>query len=149
MLALTRLSLGTRSLVGLVGAMTVGFGLYAAGALPRALFPSLQFPSALVLTSYQGASPRIVEREVTEPLEGAVEGSGVARVTSESRKGVSSITVEYEYGTETDQAVRDLRQAVGSVRGRLPDNVDPNVLPSGTANLPGTPPWECPPSSVC
>ncbi|MEV5410795.1 efflux RND transporter permease subunit [Thermopolyspora sp. NPDC052614] len=137
MIALARLSLANRTLIIMIAFLVGGFGLYAIPSLKQQLLPSLSFPAAFVVAQYRGASPEIVEEQVTEPLEDGVKGiAGITEVTSTSREGSAQVQVSFEYGTDIDDAVAKLQQAVGRVEPRLPDGVDPQVLAGSTDDLP-------------
>jgi len=137
MTALARLSLANRTLVIMIAVLLGGFGLYAIPSLKQQLLPSLSFPAAFIVAPYQGASPEIVEEQVTEPIEDAVKGiDGVTEVTSTSREGAAQIQVAFDYGTDIDDAVAKLQQAVGRLGARLPDGVDPQVVAGNTDDLP-------------
>ncbi len=137
MTGLARLSLTNRALIILIAVLLGGFGLYAIPSLKQQLLPSLSYPAAFIVAPYPGASPQIVEEQVTQPIEDAVKGiAGVTEINSTSRDGAAQIQVEFEYGTDVDNAVAQLQQAVGRVGSRLPDNVDPRVIAGSTDDLP-------------
>ncbi|HET6347646.1 MAG TPA: efflux RND transporter permease subunit, partial [Candidatus Krumholzibacteria bacterium] len=84
--------------------------------IPVDLLPSITYPRLTVVTSYTDMPAEDLERLVTQPLEEVVTAlSGVRRVVSRTREGVSIITVEYEWGTEMDFANLHLREAVDRV----------------------------------
>ncbi|HEY3687195.1 MAG TPA: efflux RND transporter permease subunit [Streptosporangiaceae bacterium] len=133
---LARLSLANRGLVALTTIILIVFGLFATTSLKQELIPSLQLPVAVVTAPYPGASPDVVEKEVTEPVENAVKGTdGEKTTTSTSRAGMSTVQVEFDYGTDTKAAVQDMQQSIGRITG-LPDNVDPTVQAGSTDDLP-------------
>ncbi|MEV6645391.1 efflux RND transporter permease subunit [Amycolatopsis sp. NPDC051371] len=137
MSVLARLSLRNRSLIGLLALVVVGFGAFALPQIKQQLFPSLQFPQAQIVTSYAGASPDAVDRQVTEPLEGALQGlKGLEEINSTSSDGVSRVVTQFEFGTDLDAAVSQIQQAVNQVRPRLPQNSDPSVSAGSTDDLP-------------
>ena len=89
-------------------------------------FPSVDPPVVTVSTSYVGANSDVIESQITEPLEEAVNGvPGVRTITSVSREGRSSITVEFELGVELEAAANDVRDKVSGALNRLPPDVDP------------------------
>jgi HAE1 family hydrophobic/amphiphilic exporter-1 len=94
------------------------------------LFPQLQIPVAVVVTSYPGAGPEDVEKMVTRPLEevlGTV--NGVTGIRSYSSSGFSLIVVELAWGTNLDFAALDMREKIDLIEGLLPEGVkDPQVL---------------------
>ncbi|MEV4057684.1 efflux RND transporter permease subunit [Amycolatopsis sp. NPDC049688] len=137
MSVLARLSLRNRSLIGLLALVVVGFGAFALPQLKQQLFPSLQFPQAQIVTAYPGASPDAVDRQVSEPLEGGLQGlKGLEQVTSTSSDGVSRVVAQFEFGTDIDAAVSQIQQVVNHVRPRLPQNTEPAVSAGSTDDLP-------------
>lgn len=134
---LTRLSLANRSLVALVTVIVAGFGFYAVPSLRQQLLPSLEFPAAFVTAPYLGASPEVVEEQVTEPIETSLRGiDGVTEISSTSREGVATVQVMFAYGTDLDEAVRSIERAVDRAGSQLPDNVEPTVMAGSTEDLP-------------
>lgn len=132
---LARLSLRNRAVVGLVTLIVLAFGLIATGSLRQELFPSLDLPRITVITPYPGASPEVVEEQVSAPVEAAVDGlDGVAETTSTSSGGSSVVAVELDYGTDIDEAATRAERAVASAA--LPDDVSPQVISGGTDSLP-------------
>jgi multidrug efflux pump len=83
-------------------------------------YPAIDPPVVNVRTSYQGANAEIIEQQITEPLEKAVNGvEGVRTIVSSSSQGSSNITVEFELG-----AANDVREKVSQASGVLPRDVD-------------------------
>lgn len=94
------------------------------------LYPELNFPIAVVATSYDGAAPKEVENLVTRPLE-EVMGTvpGVKRIMSNSAPSASQVIMEFEFGTDMDFATLNMREKVDMIREMLPDDVnDPRVI---------------------
>jgi HAE1 family hydrophobic/amphiphilic exporter-1 len=134
---LARLSLASRSLVIMITLLIGGFGAYAIPQLKQQLFPSLNFPVVTVVSTYPGASPEIVERQVTEPVENSLQGlDGVEEIISTSQEGLSRIQVAFDYETALDEIVADIEQAVDGVEARLPDGVDHRVVTGSTDDIP-------------
>jgi HAE1 family hydrophobic/amphiphilic exporter-1 len=132
-----RLSLANRGLVALVAVVIAAFGAFAIPSLKQQLLPSLEFPAAFVVVPYPGAAPEIVEQRVTEPIENGVEGiAGLSEVTSTSREGSASIQLEFEFGTDLDDATAKLQTALNRVGPQLPDGVEPQVFAGSTDDLP-------------
>ncbi|GII04908.1 efflux RND transporter permease subunit [Planobispora takensis] len=137
MTALARLSLANRSLVIMIAVVLSAFGAFAIPSLKQQLLPSLSFPGAFVVAPYIGASPEIVEDQVTRPIENSFQGiAGVTEVTSTSREGMSQVQVAFEYGTDIEAAVSKMQQAISRIDNRLPEGVDPQVLAGGTDDIP-------------
>ncbi len=133
---LTQLSLRNRTLIGLAAVLVGIFGVISMTSLKQELIPSLQIPAATVISPFPGASPAVVEQQVTAPVEAAVKGvQGVTDTTSTSSSGVSAVNVEMAYGTDVTQVQRDLQQAVSGVHG-LPEGVTPTVVTGSTDDFP-------------
>ena len=99
--------------------------------LPVDLLPSITYPRLTVITSYEDIPAEDLERLVTQPIEEVVTAlSGVRRVVSRTREGVSIITVEYEWGTQMDFANLHLREAVDRVafRDDFPEDAERPVI---------------------
>lgn len=104
-------------------------GLIGLGEIGRLEDPSFTIKQSMVITAYPGASAQQVEKEVTEPLETAIQQmSQVDKVSSVSKPGVSEITVEMKSmydGTELPQIWDELRKRMGDVQNSLPTGVRP------------------------
>lgn len=88
-------------------------------------YPAIDPPVVNVRTSYQGANAEIIEQQITEPLEKAVNGvEGVRTITSSSAQGSSNITVEFELGVDLEKAANDVREKVSQASGILPRDID-------------------------
>nr|MCU0368852.1 efflux RND transporter permease subunit [Cyclobacteriaceae bacterium] len=102
------------------------FGVIGFSFLGVREFPSVDPPVVTVSTSYVGANSDVIESQITEPLEEAVNGvPGVRTITSVSREGRSNITVEFELGVDLETAANDVRDKVSGALNRLPPDVDP------------------------
>ncbi|MEU4547992.1 efflux RND transporter permease subunit [Nonomuraea dietziae] len=135
MTALARLSLANRSLVILVAIVLSAFGAFTIPQLKQQLLPSLSFPGAFVVAPYPGASPEIVEDLVTKPIEDSFAGiDGLEKMTSTSKEGMAQVQVAFAYGTDIDDSLAKMQQAVSRVP--LPDGVDPQVVAGNTDDIP-------------
>ncbi|MBV2363254.1 efflux RND transporter permease subunit [Streptomonospora nanhaiensis] len=134
---LAQLSLGNRALILLITLAAAVFGTLATVNTERELMPTLDVPMVMVSAQYQGASPEVVETELAEPLEQAVQSvPGVVSYTSTSSTGSVQVTAEFDYGDSSDDVVRDVQQAVDQAEGLLPEDVDPSVTAFGTDDIP-------------
>ncbi|BAF60862.1 cation/multidrug efflux pump [Pelotomaculum thermopropionicum SI] len=101
-------------------------GLVSFPRLRVDLFPDMEIPVAVITTSYAGADPAEVEKTVTKPIESAVSTvSNIKEVMSISSYGNSLVIVQFNWGTDVDNAVNDLREKLDMVRGVLPDDAQP------------------------
>jgi multidrug efflux pump len=98
-------------------------------------FPAVDPPTITVSTSYAGASADVIESQITEPIEESVNGvDGIRSITSTSREGNSSITVEFNLSSDLDAAANDVRDRVSRVLRRLPADADPPTVAKADAN---------------
>ncbi len=89
-------------------------------------FPSVDPPVVNVSTTYTGANAEIIESQITEPLEESINGiAGIRTLSSSSRDGRSSITVEFDLGVDMEAAANDVRDRVSGAQRNLPPDVDP------------------------
>ena len=134
---LTRLSLANRGLVALIAIVIAGFGVYAIPSLKQQLLPSLEFPGAFIGASLPGASPEIIEQQITKPIEDAVKGAdGLDTIQSTTREGSATIQVTFEFGTDLDNAINQLTTSVNRIQPTLPDNVEPTIFAGSTDDIP-------------
>jgi len=107
-------------------------GLY--GVEVREL-PDVDRPVVTVTTSFGGAGPETIDREITSTIEGAVgRVAGVKAISSSSRFGRSRVVVEFADGVDLDIAATDIRDAIGRIRNNLPDSVDEPRIVKADAN---------------
>ncbi len=93
------------------------------------LFPKIDFPLVNIRTELKGASPEVMDIDVTDKIEAAVNTiNGIKSITSTSRMGISYITVEFVLERDIDQAVQDVREKVALIRKRLPDDAEEPIV---------------------
>lgn len=93
------------------------------------LFPKIDFPMVNITTTLKGASPEIMDIDVTDKIEGAVNTiNGVKSIISTSTEGVSAVTVEFVLERDIDLAVQDVREKVSAIRAKLPRDIDEPVI---------------------
>ncbi|TAE45066.1 MAG: efflux RND transporter permease subunit, partial [Bacteroidetes bacterium] len=99
-------------------------------------YPAIDPPVITVRTSYTGANPDIVESQITEPLEKAINGiQGIRSISSSSSLGNSNITVEFSLNSDLEQAANDVRDRVSQAQRNLPQDIDaPPVVAKADAN---------------
>ena len=105
------------------------FGAISLSRLPVRELPDIDPPIVNVTTVYPGANASVVETEITERLEEAVNNvPGIKTLRSESREQVSNITIEFNLSRDINIAAQDVRDRVSRVRGRLPETIDEPVI---------------------
>ncbi len=119
-------------LAAVASLLIIVFGLSSVFGLPVRELPDADRAVVSVTTQYTGASPQVVDTEIAEIIEGSVSGiAGVRTISSESRRGRSRTRIEFETSRNIDEAANDVRDAVGRVRSRLPEDADdPQVVKS-------------------
>ena len=107
----------------------VALGLFSYRRLSVDLWPKVDIPFINISTTYPGASPEAVEREVTKKIEEAVNSvEGVKRVLSYSNEGFSQVMIEFRLQTKIMDAMADVRAKMDAIRHDLPHDIDPPVI---------------------
>ncbi|MCS5716992.1 efflux RND transporter permease subunit [Herbiconiux sp. CPCC 205763] len=131
------LSMKNRALIALVTIVVAVFGGLALTNLKQELIPSIEFPQLAVLTTYPGASPEVVNDDVSTPIESAIQGvEGIETTSATSSTNLSIISATFTYGTNLATAEQKIQQAVNRIKSTLPENLDPQVLSGSINDLP-------------
>lgn len=105
------------------------FGIQAITGAKLELSPDMDMSMMIIFTNYSGASPEDVNELITKPIEEKVNTlSGLDSISSVSSEGSSMIMLEYEYGTDMDEAYDDLKKKVDQVEMELPDDAGSPVI---------------------
>ncbi len=130
-------SLRNRALIALVTVVIAIFGGVALSSLKQELIPSLSLPQIFIITSYPGASPAVVDKDVSTPIESAIQGvDGLNSTTATSTVNISSITASFAYGTNIATAEQKVLSAINRISSSLPDSTDTQVLTFSFSDLP-------------
>jgi HAE1 family hydrophobic/amphiphilic exporter-1 len=131
------LSMKNRALIALVTVVVAVFGGLALTSLKQELIPSIEFPQLAVLTNYPGASPDVVNDDVSVPIETAIQGvAGIETTTATSSTNLSIISATFTYGTNLATAEQKINQAINRIKSTLPEDLDPQVLSGGIDDFP-------------
>ena len=127
---ITRVSIKNPVFATMVMVGIAVLGLFAYNRLRVEQMPDVSLPFVLVLTSYPGASPEVVEADVTKPLEYAINTvSGASLIRSNSREGQSQVFAEFRMAHRHERAMQDVRDKIAQVRPGFPRDVkDPLVI---------------------
>jgi multidrug efflux pump len=118
---LSRVSIQRPILATMLNLALILFGVIGLTRLPVRELPDIDPPIISVSTVYPGANAQVVETEVTERLEEAINNiEGIKTLRSESRENVSNISIEFDLSRDIDVAAQDVRDRVSRVRGQLP-----------------------------
>ncbi len=127
---LTTLALNNKNTIFLLLAVVLVFGFISYRSLPKELFPDIYIPTVMVQTIYLGNPPIDIENLITRPVEKEVESiRGIKKITSNSLQDVSVIFIEFNTGTEINQALQEVRDAVDKAKSELPNDLleDPMI----------------------
>ena len=129
-------SLRNRALIALVTVVIGVFGGIALTSLKQELIPSLSLPQIFIITRYPGASPAVVDKDVSTPIEGAIQGvAGLESTTATSSANISQVTASFQYGTNIATAEQKVQLAINRIQG-LPASADTQVLTFNFSDLP-------------
>jgi len=129
-------SLRNRALIALVTIVVGLFGGVALTSLKQELIPSLSLPQIFIITSYPGASPAVVDKDVSTPIEAAIQTvAGLDSTTATSSANVSQVTASFDYGTNIATAEQKVQLAINRLQN-LPDGADTQVLTFNFSDLP-------------
>jgi len=133
---ISELSLRRPVLAVVMNVIIVVFGVIGFKFLGVRDYPAIDPPNINVSTSYGGANPDIIETQITEPLEKAINGiAGVKNITSSSSQGRSNINVEFDLGVDLEAAANDVRDKVSQATRALPNDLDaPPVISKADAS---------------
>ena len=126
----TRVSLKNPVFATMMMMVFVVMGLFAFQKLKVDQFPNIDFPVVVVLTEYPGASPEIVESEVSKKIEESVNSiAGINALTSRSYENQSVVVIEFQLNMDGRKAADDVREKVAGMRATLRDEVkEPRVI---------------------
>ncbi|XAS66023.1 efflux RND transporter permease subunit [Micrococcaceae bacterium Sec5.7] len=137
MFRLAKLSLANRALIALITVFASVFGVITMSSLKQELIPSIEFPQITVISAMPGASPEVVDKQVSAPLETALNGvEGLESTSSTSRNGVSQITMVFTYGSNLDRARNQIDRAISNAKRGLPDDVQPQAVAGSISDFP-------------
>jgi len=130
-------SLANRSVVGLLTILIVASGLISLSSLKQELLPSFEVPQASIVTAYPGASPEIVDAQISSIIEDEVRTlNNLVNVRSTSSANLSVVRVEFDFGTTTATVEEELNRVVATVRDSLPEEVEPRVISGSFDTVP-------------
>ena len=135
-MSLSTLSIKRPVFTIVVNLTIVLFGLIGYSFLGVREFPSIDPAQVSIRTNYTGANSDIIESQITEPLEKAINSiDGIRNVTSSSIQGSSNITVEFNLDKDLEEAANDVRDKVSQATRSLPQDIDaPPVVSKADAN---------------
>lgn len=135
LMSLSSVSIQRPVLATVMSIVILLFGIIGLTYLGVREYPSVDAPIITVSTSYVGANADIIESQITEPIEEVVNGiAGIRSITSVSRDGRSTVTIEFHLSVDLETAANDVRDKVAQAVGRLPPDTDPPVVAKADAD---------------
>ncbi|MCK5200588.1 MAG: efflux RND transporter permease subunit, partial [Spirochaetales bacterium] len=120
---------GRPTTVLIIFVLLIGLGIYATTDLAIDLYPEIEPPILVVLTSYEGAGPEEIEKSLSKPIESSLSNiSKVDKITSTSSKGSSTIIVEFTYGADMSEASADVRDSLDILKRWLPEEAESPII---------------------
>ena len=129
-MSMTKTSVKRPLTIIMVFLVVLMFGGIGYSKMPANLMPDIDVPVALVMTQWSGAGPEDIDDQISEPIEKSLSSiSNVKTTVSKSSEGVSMVVAQFEYGTDVDEKLNDIRSKIDTVKMTLPDDVDtPSIL---------------------
>lgn len=105
------------------------FGVFSLVKLPIDFMPRIDTPYIMVITAYPGASAEDIEENVSKPLENSLNGvDNLKHISSKSKENISTVFLQFEYGTDNDVATNDVRDKLDMAKNNLPDEANTPIL---------------------
>ncbi len=134
-MSLSSISIQRPVLAIVMSIIIIVFGVLGYTYLGIREFPSVDPPIITVSTSYVGANADVIESQITEPLEESINGiAGIKSLTSASRDGRSTITVEFDIDVDLEAAANDVRDRVSRSLSVLPPDIDMPIVAKADAD---------------
>lgn len=130
-------SLRNRALIALVTIVVAVFGALTLTMLKQELIPSITYPRLFIITTYPGASPNVVEHDVSTPIEDAIQAiPGLEDTTATSNENFSNVSASFAFGTDLATAEQKILSAVNRIKSQLPESADTTVIQFSLSDLP-------------
>lgn len=134
-MSLSSISIQRPVLAIVISIIIIVFGIIGYTYLGIREFPSVDPPIITVTTNYVGANADVIESQITEPLEESINGiAGIKSLTSSSRDGRSTITVEFDIDVDLEAAANDVRDRVSRSLSLLPPDIDMPIVAKADAD---------------
>jgi hydrophobe/amphiphile efflux-1 (HAE1) family protein len=128
-MSLSEISIKRPVFAWMLMAALIIFGWISFKRMGVSQLPDIDFPVVSVSLSLEGAAPEIMEVDVVDPLEDALMGvQGITNLTSSSKMGSASISVEFDLDKNIDTAVQEIQNVISRTLQRLPKDLDPPVV---------------------
>ena len=128
-MTITELAIKRPSLIIVIFTILIGGGMLSYKQLSYQLLPDFSPPILTVTTPYPGASPSVVESQVSEPMEDALSGlENIKEVTSFSLENASMVLLEFNHSVKMDEVMQDAQRKIEAIKSNLPDGSETPVI---------------------
>lgn len=122
---LSKLSVKRPIAVIMVTFIVIIMGIVSFSRLAVDLFPNIEFPISVVVTSFDGAGPKEIEKMVAKPIEESLSTlEGLEKLNTYAMNGTALTVLEFDFGTDMDMKAIDIRENIDRIKGYLPDDAD-------------------------
>ena len=137
-MSLSRKTMDHPILILIIFALLGLLGIFTFSKVAIALFPDTENPVLMIMTTYENAGPESVEKTVTKTIESAVVSvNGLKNLSSTSNEGSSMVELEFDYGTDLDTVINDVRDKLDRVTRSLPDGASsPSIMRFSSDSMP-------------
>ncbi len=137
-MSLSRKTMDHPILILIIFALLGMLGIFTFSKVAIALFPDTENPVLMIMTTYTNAGPESVEKTVTKTIESAVVSvNGLKNLSSTSSEGSSMVELEFDYGTDLDSVINDVRDKLDRVSRSLPDGASsPSIMRFSSDSMP-------------
>ncbi|MBP5535297.1 MAG: efflux RND transporter permease subunit [Bacteroidales bacterium] len=137
-MAIYKTSINKPITTGLIFVAVIILGLFSLTRLPIDQMPEMDPPYVTVMTTYAGANASDIETNITKIIENSLNSvDGLKNITSTSKDNISVVTLEFEWGSDIDEALNDIRSYVDLLYDNLPDGVSrPMILKLNSSAMP-------------
>jgi len=137
-MSLSRKTMDHPVLILIVFVLLGMLGIFTYSKIAVALMPETENPNVMIMTTYTNAGPESVEQTVTKLIESAVVSvNGLKSMSSTSSEGSSMVSLEFDYGTDLESVVNDIRDKLDRVNRQLPDNAStPSIMRFSGSSMP-------------
>jgi len=127
---LSKISVKRPITVIMVTLIVIIMGIVSFSRLAVDLFPNIEFPISVVVTSFDGAGPKEIEKMVAKPIEESLSTlEGLEKLNTYAMNGTALTVLEFDFGTDMDMKAIDIRENIDRIKGYLPDDAnDPMVM---------------------
>ena len=123
---LTDISVKRPVFASVISLLLIAFGLVSFDKLPLREYPNIDPPVVSIDTNYRGASASVVESRITQLIEDRISGvEGIKNISSSSKDGRSSVTLEFDIERDIEAAANDVRDRISGLLNNLPEEADP------------------------